>query len=135
MHSGLYVSPTAADPRGPVALAPFGPHALIHHFTAERHHVHLSIDPDSKEPWAGDRLARAREAIIDNRKLRDYALDPDHPDRGRKARLVAAILYIGRDDRRHLHAASCPESSLGQVDRIKTALREDIRHHVGDPRP
>ncbi|MHB1537120.1 MAG: DUF6883 domain-containing protein [Solirubrobacteraceae bacterium] len=42
----------------------------------------------------GDPLPRAGEAIISVRKLRDYALNPDHPQGGPKARVFAAVLHL-----------------------------------------
>lgn len=44
------------------------------------------------------RLPNAHHVIIDERKLRDYALNPDHPRGGHKARVFAAALGYTRSD-------------------------------------
>ena len=44
------------------------------------------------------RLPNAEKAIIDLRKLRDYCLNPLHPEGRHKARVFAATLGIGRQD-------------------------------------
>jgi len=38
-------------------------------------------------------LPNADQAIIPAEKLRDYLLNPDHPNNGGKARLYAALCY------------------------------------------
>ncbi len=80
----------------------------------------MSIDRDRREPRVGDRLVRAREAIIAERKLRDYALNPDHPDGGPKARVFATVLDIDRDNWRHLRDELLRALPGGRVDRINS---------------
>ncbi len=43
-------------------------------------------------------LPRASEAIVSPEKLRDYALDPEHPTGRHKARVFHSALGIGQDD-------------------------------------
>lgn len=43
-------------------------------------------------------LANADRAIIGERKLRDYVLNPDHPVGGHKARVILAATGLGRGD-------------------------------------
>jgi hypothetical protein len=50
----------------------------------------------------GDPLPRSNEATIDPAKLRNYALDTDHPVGGAKARVFRAVLAIRRNDWEHL---------------------------------
>ncbi len=78
----------------------------------------MSTDPASEEPRIGDHLPRALEAIIDERKLRDYALNPDHPVGGPKARLFATVLDIGSDHWEHLRGELLRTLPEGKVDRI-----------------
>ena len=40
-------------------------------------------------------LANAGRALINERKLRDYVLNPDHPVGGRKARVILATTGLG----------------------------------------
>ncbi|HWY89635.1 MAG TPA: hypothetical protein VNY31_03100 [Solirubrobacteraceae bacterium] len=54
--------------------------------------------PLSKELRVGDPLPYPDRAIVEDRKLRDYALDTDHDNGGPKARLFYSILHIGRED-------------------------------------
>jgi hypothetical protein len=82
----------------------------------------MSIDPDRTQPCLGDRLARASEAIIDERKLRDYALNPDHPQGGPKARVFASVFGIGSHDWEHLRAELIRTLPGGRVDRIRAGL-------------
>jgi hypothetical protein len=58
--------------------------------------------PPSKALRVGDSLPYPDRAIVEDRKLRDYALDTDHDQGGPKARLFYAILNIGREDWAHL---------------------------------
>jgi len=51
------------------------------------------------------RLPNAEKALIDLRKLRDYCLNPLHPEGRHKARVFAAALGIGRQDADWLQAA------------------------------
>lgn len=44
------------------------------------------------------RLPNAEQAVIDPAKLRDYCLNPLHPEGRHKARVFAAVLGIGRQD-------------------------------------
>lgn len=78
----------------------------------------MSIHPDRREPRLGDRLARASEAIIDERKLRDYALNRDHPHGGPKARVFATVFGIESHDWEHLRAELLRALPGGRVDRI-----------------
>jgi hypothetical protein len=41
-------------------------------------------------------LRNAHRAIIEERKIRDYVLDRDHPRGGSKARVIAAATGLGR---------------------------------------
>lgn len=51
------------------------------------------------EPKIGEPLPGAESAIIDPKKLRDYALNADHAGDGRhKARVFASALGYSRDD-------------------------------------
>jgi hypothetical protein len=43
-------------------------------------------------------LPRAAEAVVDLRKLANYALDPSHPRGRHKARVFASALGVGRSD-------------------------------------
>ena len=43
-------------------------------------------------------IPNAEHAVVDIRKLRDYCLDPLHPEGKHKARLFAAALGITADD-------------------------------------
>ena len=43
-------------------------------------------------------LPRASEAEIPNAKLRDYALNPEHPEGGHKARVFLAALGFRQED-------------------------------------
>jgi hypothetical protein len=47
---------------------------------------------------ADARLLGAERAVIDERKLVDYALNPDHPTGGAKARVFLAALGVDRAD-------------------------------------
>jgi hypothetical protein len=47
---------------------------------------------------AGERLLNADRAIIDPRKLTDYALDPAHPTGGDKAKVFEAELGYNRSN-------------------------------------
>lgn len=45
-------------------------------------------------------LANADRATIDDRKLRDYVLNPDHPVGGSKARVFLSATGLGQPDHR-----------------------------------
>lgn len=66
----------------------------------------------------GDPLPRVDAAIISAAKLRDYALDPDHPVGAPKARVFAAALDIERDDWEYLRAAIARALPAGRVETI-----------------
>jgi hypothetical protein len=64
------------------------------------------------------RLPNAERAVVDIRKLRDYCLDPDHPDGRHKARVFAATLGFTRRDAGRLRellqkAATDEEATAG----------------------
>jgi hypothetical protein len=44
------------------------------------------------------KLPNAEQARVDIHKLRDYCLNPNHPEGRHKARVFKAALGIGRDD-------------------------------------
>ncbi len=44
------------------------------------------------------KLPNAENAVIDIKKLRDYCLNPNHPEGKHKARVFLEKLDIGRDD-------------------------------------
>lgn len=48
------------------------------------------------------RLPKADQASIQREKLRDYALDPEHPRGQHKARVFRSALGIGQDDWEYL---------------------------------
>jgi hypothetical protein len=50
-------------------------------------------------------LPATDHAVIDIAKLRDYALDPDHPTGAHKARVFAAALGLSRRDADEISAA------------------------------
>lgn len=63
-------------------------------------------------------LPRAVDAVIPDDKLRDYALNPEHPTGRRKARVFASALGISRDDWRYLRdeiAGKLPTASVAAV--------------------
>lgn len=47
-------------------------------------------------------IPNAERAVVDIRKLRDYCLNPLHPEGKHKARLFAAALGMAADDAEHL---------------------------------
>jgi hypothetical protein len=51
------------------------------------------------------RLPAADHAVIEHAKLRDYALDPDHPTGAHKARVFAAALGLTKRDADELSVA------------------------------
>ncbi len=51
------------------------------------------------------KLPNAENAVIDIKKLRDYCLNPNHPEGKHKARVFLEKLDIGRDDAERLHPA------------------------------
>jgi Domain of unknown function (DUF6883) len=53
-------------------------------------------------PMIGKPIPNASRAEIPAAKLRDYCLNPDHPDGAHKARVFMSALGIGRDDWRYL---------------------------------
>lgn len=48
------------------------------------------------------KLPNAENAVVDLRKLRDYCLNPDHPEGKHKARVFKGKLGIGRNDAERL---------------------------------
>lgn len=63
-------------------------------------------------------LPRASEAQVREAKLRDYALDPEHPDGRHKARVFRAALGLAREDWEDLRqqilqrVGSCPVTKV-----------------------
>lgn len=51
------------------------------------------------------RLPNAENAVIDIAKLKDYCLNPDHPEGKPKARVFQAKLGIGKNDAERLRQA------------------------------
>jgi uncharacterized protein DUF6883 len=67
------------------------------------------------------KLPHAHQAIIDIAKLRDYSLNPLHPEGKHKARVFAATLGFSSSDAERLHAMitsaiSTEEASVGICD-------------------
>jgi hypothetical protein len=67
------------------------------------------------------RVPRAEEAQVDIRKLRDYLLNPDHPEGKHKARLFSAALGITAQDAEALRdlllaAVQTNDAQLGRKD-------------------
>ncbi len=63
-------------------------------------------------------LPRAEDAVIPEDKLRDYALNPEHPTGRHKARVFASALGISRDDWRYLRdeiAGKLPTARVSAV--------------------
>jgi hypothetical protein len=58
--------------------------------------------PEPEEPRLGDPLPGAHDAIVDAEKLREYALDRDHPRGRHKAIVFERALGIGIDDLEYL---------------------------------
>ena len=75
----------------------FGTRARYHRFrpSAASPRIRLFVSVDLTLP-------QADRAHIDARKLRDYALNPDHPKGRHKARVFQSALGVGRDDWEYL---------------------------------
>jgi hypothetical protein len=79
----------------------------------------MSADADDGELRVGDRLPKARDAIVPVTKLRDYALRADHPVGGPKARVFASVLGLTSSDWEHLHDElhrTLPEGRVARID-------------------
>lgn len=57
----------------------------------------MSDDSPRSTPSIGEALPRPQEAVISAAKLRDYALNSDHPKGRAKARVFASVLGITED--------------------------------------
>jgi hypothetical protein len=67
------------------------------------------------------KLPNADRAFVDDRKLTDYCLNPDHLEGQHKARVFRAVLGLTRDDADRLRsailvAAHEQEATLGEND-------------------
>jgi uncharacterized protein DUF6883 len=67
------------------------------------------------------RIPNAEEAEVDIRKLRDYCLDPEHPEGKHKAQLFAATFGISANDADELReillrSVKAQEAKLGRRD-------------------
>ena len=85
------------------------------------------------------RLPNSSRAILDIEKLRDYCLNPLHPEGRHKARVFAAALGITQQDAEWLRSAilaALPQSNLMQQEStafghrftVDVCLRRDDRH-------
>ena len=85
------------------------------------------------------RLPNSSRAILDIEKLRDYCLNPLHPEGRHKARVFAAALGITQQDAEWLRSAilaALPESTLMQQETtafgdrftVDVCLKRDDRH-------
>lgn len=81
-----------------------------------------SVDPEHNTPCLGDALPRAKEAVIPVAKLCDYALNPDHPEGGPKARAFASVLGITGDSWEHLRDEMLRTLPTGRISRINANL-------------
>ncbi len=64
-------------------------------------------------------LANAGRALIDERKLRDYVLNPDHPVGGHKARVILAATGLGRGDHRAVADQVRSGISVNDAERVE----------------
>lgn len=78
----------------------------------------MSADADDGELRVGDRLPKARDAIVLVTKLRDYALRADHPVGGPKARVFAGVLGLMSSNWKHLRDEILGTLPGGRVARI-----------------
>jgi len=85
----------------------------------------MSADPDFAELQVGDYLPRSREAVVPLEKLRDYSLNPDHPDGGPKARVLASLLGFRRDDWRALRDELLRSLPGARIVRVNRGSHED----------
>lgn len=86
-----------------------------------------AVTPSSPSaPQLGELLPAADRAVVPAPKLRDYALNPDHPVGGPKARLWRSVLGFERDDWQLLRdrlleaVADTPVTDLRAGERITT---------------
>ena len=83
------------------------------------------------------RLPNAEHAIVDIRKLRDYCLNPDHPEGRHKARVFRAALGITQADamllQRALHDSASQSDAAVELgeDRYGTRYSLDFEMRVG----
>jgi hypothetical protein len=75
--------------------------------------------PRSKELRVGDPLPHPEQAIVEDRKLRDYALNADHERGGPKARLFYSVLDIGHQDWSYLREEILRMLAEGRVRDVK----------------
>lgn len=75
-------------------------------------------------------MPRAEDAVIEERKLREYVLNPGHETGRHKARLFKELLAIGQDDWRYL-AAQIKHglSSARTIDRVRSES-SGVKYHV-----
>ncbi|HWT94920.1 MAG TPA: hypothetical protein VN238_18130 [Solirubrobacteraceae bacterium] len=78
-----------------------------------------------QEPRLGHPLPNARDAVIDAEKLRDYALDPDHPRGRHKAILFRRALGIEMDDLEYLRQAILAELPFWPVTDVRVPVSEE----------
>ncbi|MBV7339623.1 hypothetical protein KFU94_67710 [Chloroflexi bacterium TSY] len=76
-------------------------------------------------------IPNAENAVVDIRKLRDYALNPAHRVGSHKARLFAAALGIDQDDAeefrsRLLEIVRMHDAELGELDENGQRYRIDV---------
>ena len=68
------------------------------------------------------RLPNAENAVVDIEKLRDYCLNPEHPDGKHKARVFFAKLGITKDDAESLRQAILEGILLADaVEQVRTS--------------
>lgn len=60
-------------------------------------------------------LPHAERAVVDERKLRDYCLSPDHPRGKHKARVFAAALGLTANDAEELRQALLSAALTGEA--------------------
>lgn len=68
------------------------------------------------------KLPRASEATIDPRKLKEYALNPDHPRGRHKALRFREVLGITQDDWEYLRDQLLEKLPNGLVERIEPSF-------------
>ncbi|MDR3395118.1 MAG: hypothetical protein P4L70_08990 [Parasulfuritortus sp.] len=75
------------------------------------------------------KLPNADQAIVDIVKLRDYCLNPDHPEGRHKARVFRAALSIGREDAEWLAAAifdTLQDAEINHAEQTPYGWRYDV---------
>ena len=60
------------------------------------------------------KLPDSERAFVDVAKLRDYSIDPAHPEGKHKARVFAAVLGLTRNDASWLRDQSSPFKSIAK---------------------